>query len=398
MTMENKKITLAGTGCCLVDRIYNTSFTSPAFVGYLSKEHGDGGLVPGHLELEEPFEKFCGRKFPDVLRDITKGEEPNKVNIGGPCIVALINAAQLTEDIAHVSFYGCRSDDRVGEMLRQMLDKVPVDLSHYRVDPGRETASTTVFSDPDYDDGHGERIFVNTIGASNYFFPSDLGEDFFNSDIVMFGGTAIVPSMHAHLEEPLRKARSRGCLTIVTTVFDTINERRHLERWPLGASDDSYACCDLLIADRAEALRLSGTATIPESLEFFRRKGVGCAVVTNGSKDVWFYAEGEKFVPASIGSLPVSEAVDRELAMGRPKGDTTGCGDNFAGGVVASVIMQMHEGRPKVDVTEACCLGNVSGGFACFYYGGTFFETERGQKRALLRPYLDEYRRQIGRS
>jgi len=43
-----EKITVSGVGCCLVDRVYNNvSFPSGIFFSCLSKERGDGGLVPG---------------------------------------------------------------------------------------------------------------------------------------------------------------------------------------------------------------------------------------------------------------------------------------------------------------------------------------------------------------
>ena len=94
--MKTRKIIVSGVGCCLVDRIYNgISFSSETFSKYLSRQHGDGGLEPGKLEFEEGFERFCNRRFPEVLQDITGGRPADTVNIGGPCIVALINAAHV---------------------------------------------------------------------------------------------------------------------------------------------------------------------------------------------------------------------------------------------------------------------------------------------------------------
>ena len=192
--MKTRKIIVSGVGCCLVDRIYNgISFSSETFSKYLSRQHGDGGLEPGKLEFEEGFERFCNRRFPEVLQDITGGRPADTVNIGGPCIVALINAAQLTQDISEVRFYGCYGDDEVGSQLLERLHRVPVRLEHYRMEPGAETASTTVFSDPNHDEGHGERIFVNTIGASWKYQPDELDDSFYQSDIVVFGATACRP-------------------------------------------------------------------------------------------------------------------------------------------------------------------------------------------------------------
>ena len=92
--------------------------------------------------------------------------------------------------------------------------------------------------------------------------------------------------------------------------------------------------------------------------------------------------------------MPVSEKVINERKNSQV-GDTTGCGDNFVGGVIASVVTQMQNGASHPDITEACSRGVVSGGFACFYLGGTYFEEKTGEKRAKMEPYYEAYRKQI---
>lgn len=392
---NNRTIRVSGAGCCLIDRIYNNiSFNSDVFRHYLGHKAGDGGLVPGKLEFEEPFEKFSGEKFPDTLEKITEGRQADSSNIGGPCIVALINAAQLTRDISKVCFYGCHGDDEVGDMLIERLHKTPVDISHYRLEKNAETASTTVFSDPDYDDGNGERIFVNTIGASWNFLPEELDEEFFESDITVFGATAIAPPLHVALDRLLQRAH-QSSLTVVNTVFDSINERKNPDqRWPLGSSDESYRNIDVLVTDHEEALRLSGCDDIAKAMEFFKAQGVGAVAVTNGSKNVWLYSSGELFEPLPVMQIPVSALVSECLKKGQ-KGDTTGCGDNFAGGIISSLIRQLHDSRTKIDFLEACKWGVVSGGFACFYIGGTYFEDMKDQKLTLLKPLYDAYNQQL---
>jgi sugar/nucleoside kinase (ribokinase family) len=150
----------------------------------------------------------------------------------------------------------------------------------------------------------------------------------------------------------------------------------------------------LLITDKEEAIRLSGESSIEDALRFFESHGVGSAIVTNGPKNVYFYSSGDKFKSQNISELPVSEAVGAELKKGR-KGDTTGCGDNFAGGVISSVVFQMRENVEKFDIVEACVWGIISGGFACFYFGGTYFEETPGEKKALIEPYYEKYKEQI---
>ncbi len=389
-------IIVSGAGCCLVDLLFNDiSFSSNNVKPYLSVNRGDGGLTPGHLVFREEFEKFCGKPFDTVLKEITGGRKHNKINIGGPSIVSLINIAQLIDiDQCEVRFYGRGGNDEPGNYLLSSLKKTPVVLSDYRL-IDKPTPSTVVLSDPGYENGHGERMFINSIAAAWEFGPDDLPDEFFRSDIVVFGGTALVPVIHDNLAALLKKAKTNGCRTVVNTVFDFRNEKADpSKRWPLGESDESYALTDLLIADQEEALRLSGERDTKAALQFFRNKKVASVVITNGSKNITAWSDGRFFMKDDVFELPVSKKVTNELLSTRG-GDTTGCGDNFAGGVIASIVNQLNGGTALPDLKEACYRGIVSGGFTCFYLGGTFFEELPGEKRQKMEPYYAAYRQQI---
>jgi hypothetical protein len=93
-----KKIIVSGVGCSLVDLLYkDIDFSSDSFRPFISLKRGDGGLTPGHLVFNEEFAEFTGSPFETVLNQITGGRTPDKRNIGGPSIVSLIHAAQLTD-------------------------------------------------------------------------------------------------------------------------------------------------------------------------------------------------------------------------------------------------------------------------------------------------------------
>lgn len=391
-----KKIIVSGVGCCLVDLLYNNiDFSSDAIQPLLSKNRGDGGLTPGKLVFQEEFEKFCGKPFTVVLNNITGGRGHDKINIGGPSIVSLIHLAQITgKDNCEVRFYGRGGKDDQGEYLLSSLGRTPVILKDYKLIENR-TPSTVVLSDPAYDSGHGERMFINSIGAAWDYRPDDLDNDFFRSDIVVFGGTALVPHIHDHMATLLKKARSAGCITVVNTVFDFRNEKSDpSKRWPLGESDESYSQIDLLLTDREEALRLSGEHDIKSAASFFIDRKVSSLIITNGSKNITVYSDGRLFGSEELTEMPVSERVIREIKEFQG-GDTTGCGDNFAGGVTASVVEQLQKGLINPDLKEACCWGIASGGFTCFYMGGTWFEEKPGEKLARIKPYYESYREQI---
>ena len=195
----------------------------------------------------------------------------------------------------------------------------------------------------------------------------------------------------------LKKAKAKGRITVVNTVYDFLSEKEHPgERWPMGESDESYQYIDLLLVDHEEALRLSGCCDIPSAIAFFREKGTGAVLVTNGAHNVHLWANSPLFGKVKEQTMPVSEAVGKALKQGR-KGDSTGCGDNFAGGVIGSLAKQISEGlHSSLNLKEACRWGIVSGGFACFYYGGTYLEQKEGEKLSYLQELYDKYLKQEG--
>jgi sugar/nucleoside kinase (ribokinase family) len=392
-----------------MDYLYtDIDFSSAAFARLLSRTASDGGLKPGGLVFLEDFERFSGRAFHEILRELAGDRKPDAANLGGPSVVSLINAAQLLEgDGFRVRFYGARGRDGAGDELAGIVAKTPLDVSGYAVVEGL-TPFTQVLSDPRFDGGHGERTFVNNIGAAWNYHPDDLPDRFFDSDIVAFGGTALTPRIHDGLGTLAPRARKNGAIVVVNTVYDFRNQARNPDGlWPLGSNEDltagteAYPAVDLLITDREEALHLSGEGSVEAAIGRFRSRGVGAAIVTEGARNLVFYSDGSVFGKTEPKSLPVSARVSRELASGSvPKGDTTGCGDNFAGGVIASVANQLHSGarRGMLDLEEASSWGVSSGGFCCFYVGGTYTESKPGEKRARVEAYYRDYRTQIGKA
>lgn len=393
--MKNK-IIASGVGCCLVDLLYNNiDFNSYEVAPFLSKISGDGGLFPGKLVLQEDFEKFSQTGLDKFMNTIAGDRYPDKINIGGPSIVSLIHAAQMTSpQECEIHFYGKTGNDRNGKYLKERLARTPVVLKDFRV-VDRRTPSTIVLSDPAYDKGHGERMFINTIGAAWDMKPEDLADGFFRSDIVIFGGTAIVPNIHNNLLSLLKKAKKNGCMTVINTVFDFIHEKEAPDRrWPLGESEETYAHTDILITDREEARRLSGCEDITSALEFFAGKKSRTVIITNGADDIHIWSDGSVFNTKGTFLLPISDKIRAELKT-TSAGDTTGCGDNFAGGLIGSLMNQKASENDKPDLIEALSWAVVSGGFSCFYMGGTYFEEFSGEKLSKIRPYYYAYKRQI---
>ena len=389
-------ITISGAGCCLVDQIYpDICFSDPDVAQYMSRTKGDGGLHPGRLVFSEQFESFAGTGLQVAIDEISRNRTKPTFNVGGPSVVALIHAAQLLQNSsAEVRFFGVRGNDAAGHFLQEKLDQTPVLLDHFRMAEGH-TPSTIVLSDPSFNQGHGERMFVNSIGAAWEVTSEDLDDGFFNADIVVFGGTALVPGLHDHLTELVQRAKSTGCLTVVNTVYDFRSELENPgKRWPLGKSDESYRHIDLLIMDSEEAQHLSGTPDLMEAGNYFMHQGVSSFIITNGTEDTFCYSDGNLFNSMSRRTYPVSDDLIGNTRNFKG-GDTTGCGDNFVGGVLASLAWQLEEEDGQPDLEECISWGTVSGGYCCFHVGGTFIEMEQGEKLELIRPYYSNYMKQI---
>jgi len=393
------KIIVAGTGCALADYLYTgVKFDSPQFVKYLSREPGDGGLMPGRLVFTEELERFAGIPYSDICREITRGESPNAFNIGGPGLVSLINASQLLDkEKFEVHFYGGTGKDQTAGLIDQMVRKTPLNIDNYHQVSDRRTPFTDVLSDITYD-GHGERTFVNNIGAAWDYTPEHLADDFFEADIVCFGGTALVPQIHDNLTSLLKRAKRNGCITVVNTVFDFRNEKKNPDRpWPLIDLPENYFLIDCLIMDCEESLRISGKQTIKEAAEYFFSQNVGAMIITSGANELYAFSNGDLFDKTQLLKLPVSDRVTRQIERNpSSKGDTTGCGDNFTGGVIASIAMQLTTGDiGKLDLKDAIAWGVASGGFACFYLGGTYIEKTEGEKHEIVEEFKNEYIKQI---
>jgi sugar/nucleoside kinase (ribokinase family) len=362
---------------------------------YMSRIEGDGGLHPGKLVFSKQFEAFAGKDLQASVEEISKNRTDPILNVGGPSIVALIHASQLLLGTgADVRYYGARGDDPEGEFLQSRLEKTPVKLERFKTSEGA-TPTTIVLSDPNFHGGHGERAFINNIGTAWKMGPEDLETGFFEADVVIFGGTALVPKLHDHLTDLLREGKEAGCITVVNTVYDFRNEMANPGRnWPLGKSDRSYGLIDLLITDLEEALHLSGETDMRAAGRYFKEKGVSAFLITRGTGDTLCYSDGRLFKPVPIGAYPVSSDLIRDLQAFQG-GDTTGCGDNFVGGVLASLAWQVMRKEFKPDLEECLAWGTVSGGYCCFHVGGTFLENEPGEKLKLIRPYYKKYMRQI---
>ena len=399
--MDSDKIIISGIGCALADLIYNgVSFNSPAFKKYLTKQTGDGGLSPGKLVFTEELELFSGEKYPEILNKIVGNRAYDVLNVGGPSLVSMILASQiLNGEEFDVKFYGVAGSDVYANAIFEKVSRTPLDIGNYIVLKDKPTPTTDVFSDPQYDNGHGERTFVNNIGAAWKYLPEHIADDFFDADIACFGGTALVPGIHDNLTSLLKRVRNNKRITVVNTVFDFRNQKKNPDMpWPLVDRFEDYSLIDVLIMDTEEALRISGKNTEIEAAQYFASTEVSSFIITNGAKDLWVGSNDVLFEKSEITKFPTSQRIGEELKNNpERKGDTTGCGDNFAGGIITSLALQLKNcERGTFNLSEAIAWGVSAGGNCCFTVGGTYLENAPGEIINKIQPIQNAYINQIG--
>ena len=384
---------IAGIGCCLLDSVYNGfDIKSDKVQKLMSRKNGDGGLQEGKLGFLDDLLKVSGLDYDTLNQILTNGRDPVTMNLGGPSVVAMVQAAQMLEMMDDVSVYfqGVIAKDKSGVKILDVLSKTPLKYDLKLAD-GEHSPGTIVLA------GNGERTFVNRIGAAIKMTPELIDENFFKSDIVLCGGTALVPNIHDNLSSILRRVKANGGITVVGTVFDFRNEKKNPDKpWPL-VQAENWKDIDVLVVDAEEAIRISGKESLEAAAAFFENR-VQSFIITQGSRSIWVWASnGTAFKSHKLEKLPVSAYIDELLAKNPElKHDTTGCGDNFVGGVLTSIAKQKEkDSKSKLDIVDLCAWGAASGGFTLLYDGGTYIEKEKGEKAKKIQPIVEAYFKQI---
>jgi sugar/nucleoside kinase (ribokinase family) len=390
-----------GLGCSLVDNLYSPiNFSSKVYKKWTSDNNSSGGIITGGLVFGENLEIIFNMKYRDILNEITGGRILPEKNVGGPAIVALINIAQMLRGRGiDIGFYGARGEDENGLFIREKLSSFNINMSGYFVLNG-QTPFTDVLSDPSFNNNNGERSFINYIGAAGEITGRNIHDPFFEAEILIYGGTALTPGIHDNLSLLLRKGKSAGCLNFINTVYDFRNQNINPDKsWPLVDKDSDFQMIDLLITDNEEAQRISGLDSKEEAITWFSEKGVHSVIITHGSEDLLCYSDGFLFNESGVFVLPVSVSAGvqiRDLPSGFAA-DTTGCGDNFAGGVYASTALQLNNYKSP-SLRLAASWGVVSGGFTGLYQGGVYYENKQGEKMEKLSALFEDYKQQTGYS
>jgi len=229
-------------------------------------------------------------------------------------------------------FLICKTgDDPAADLLFQKWQQFHLDLSFVKKEKDIHTAVSIGLVDH-----NAQPRFIHTPGANAHLSLADLDFAIFSqNDIKIFhiGGFFVLPGLlDEHLPQTLKKIRDLG----VTVSLDVVNSKRFWKPEYLFASMPQL---DYFLCNKIEANKLTGEENIAKSAEIFYNAGARNIIIKLGSEGC--YVNGETFtgiVPAKKVSVV----------------DTTGAGDAFAAGLLASLAR-------GESLYQACEQGNQCG-------------------------------------
>lgn len=295
----------------------------------------------------------------------TKGADAlslaTEIRSGGSAANTVVALAQLGID---ASFIGCVGTDALAQMLVESLADVGVDESGLQRDPNTTTGLMYIVVTPD-----GERTIHGCRGANVQTDPTRVPLE------LVSGARVFHLSGYALLAEPQRSAALLSFRSSVandlTTVFDPGMSL------PGVALTDAHALLpgvDILLPNLAEAQHLTGETAPEDCARALLKAGVRVVLTKLGADGCWLAREDRS---AWIPGFSI-----------QPQ-DSTGAGDSFAAGVIASAL-------GGLDWECSALLGNAMGALTAGRGAGATKEPLPAQALALLRsgqhdPRLSEW-------
>jgi sugar/nucleoside kinase (ribokinase family) len=295
--------------------------------------------------LARPVDYLAPRGTSQPLEDVSLGP-------GGNCINTGIALARLGVKVRLAAAIG---DDGFGRMLRERVAAEGIDAAGLVTAPGAKTSTSVVLVE-----STGERRFLHLRGVNALYAGESLdwenvrGARIFHCASVFaipkFDATALVPS--------LRRARELGCLTSINVCWDVRG------RW-LQTLQPALAHTDFIFPNCEEGRQLTGESA-PEAIAArLRGWGVETVVVKLGAAGCYVASPAGAFTSPGFAVQPV---------------DTTGAGDCFAAGFLASLCREPS-------LAAAARYANAAGALATLGLGAADSAPTRAELEAFLRQH-----------
>jgi sugar/nucleoside kinase (ribokinase family) len=285
---------------------------------------------------------------PDVLvlgDDVTPafGQQEKLVDrmsleIGGSASITAVAAARLGLRVALVAAVG---RDAAGTFMLDSLAREGVDVGAVAVRDGLATGMTVALS------RGGDRAILTALGAMDSLTASDIPASMLARarHVHVSSYFLLADSLGPGLAGLFAAARAAGATTSLDTNWDPA------ERWRDERLSAAMAQADLLLPNEAEALALSGAASVTAAASALVALGPRVAVKL-GARGVLVAAGPSGAEPRQVSLPPVTPV------------DTTGAGDCFNAGLIAGLL----HGLP---LPRAAALGCATGALSTGALGGT---------------------------
>jgi sugar/nucleoside kinase (ribokinase family) len=282
---------------------------------------------------------------PDVLvlgDDVTPafGQQEKLVDrvsleVGGSAAITAVAAARLGLKVALIAAVGA---DPAGTFMLDQLAREGVDVSAVIVRDAAPTGMTVALS------RGGDRAILTALGAMTSLTAADIPPALLTRSrhVHVSSYFLLADSLGPGLAATLSAARAAGAVTSLDTNWDPAG------RWRDDRLSAAIAVVDLLLPNEAEALALSGTATLEAAVSALAAAGPALAVKL-GERGA-LCADGA--VPHQVSLPPVTPA------------DTTGAGDCFNAGLIAGLLQGLT-------LPQAAALGCAAGALSTSAPGGT---------------------------
>lgn len=270
-----------------------------------------------------------------------EGMSVNSITLhnGGNAMTASINLSKLGVESYIVGKVGT---DMFGDYLKGCLDRQNVDVSGLKSDPTVQTSASVLLIDPT-----GERSYFHCVGANGTFSIDDIDMSVIEkSDLVFVTGSFLLSTFDGvQTMEFLKKCKEMGKTTFLDVCWDSS------DRWG-EVINMAMPYIDVFMPSVDEAALISQKEDPEEMADVFFKNGVGSVVIKLGSKGCYI-RERKDSKSVIIPSYKVDNVAD-----------TTGAGDSFCSGFLASYARD-------VDFEECARFANATGAFCVMEKGAT---------------------------
>jgi len=273
----------------------------------------------------------------DVPRHDSISFQEAAVTPGGCASNTALNLAQQGEKVYLIA---CTGDDLAAGFLFQTWEKFDVDARLVKRHKNQTTGVSVGLVDSEL-----QPRFIHTTGANRYLTHLSLDPGTLTQLGVGFlhiAGFFVLPGLlKPGLEGILSEFQAENIhLSLDVVTSPAMYSPQVL--WPV------LPALDLFLCNQREAEILTSGNDPQQAAAFFHDRGAAAVIIKLGSRGCWLSVSGS-------GTLIPGEKTTQVL-------DTTGAGDAFAAGLIAS----LRQGR---DLPDACQEGNRLGAAAVGYLG-----------------------------